>query len=84
VHGDALGRTLGFPTANVPLKRLVTPVKGVFAVEVYGISDKPIKGVANIGTRPTIKGIRQQLEVHLLDTKIDLYGQRIQVVIKHK
>ena len=84
VHGDALGRTLGFPTANLPLKRLVTPVKGVFAVEVHGVGDRPIEGVANIGTRPTIKGIRQQLEVHLLDTRVNLYGRRIQVVIKHK
>ena len=84
VHGDALGRTLGFPTANIPLKRRVTPVKGVFAVEVYGVDKQPLAGVANIGTRPTIKGLRQQLEVHLLDTQRDLYGKRIQVVIKHK
>lgn len=84
VHGDALGRTLGFPTANLPLKRRITPVKGVFAVEVYGVGDNPITGVANIGTRPTIKGIRQQLEVHLFDTKVDLYGRWIQVVLREK
>ncbi len=55
VHGDALGRTLGFPTANLPLRRCVSPVKGVYAVEVEGLGPKPLPGVANIGTRPTVK-----------------------------
>ncbi|MDE1189649.1 MAG: bifunctional riboflavin kinase/FAD synthetase [Pantoea sp.] len=84
VHGDALGRTIGFPTANLPLRRTVTPVKGVFAVEVLGLGDEPIPGVANIGTRPTVKGLRQQLEVHLLDTNMNLYGRHIEVVLRHK
>jgi len=84
VHGDALGRTLGFPTANLPLRRSVSPVKGVYAVEVYGLTPEPIPGVANIGTRPTVKGLRQQLEVHLLDININLYGKHIDVVLKHK
>jgi riboflavin kinase / FMN adenylyltransferase len=84
VHGDALGRTIGFPTANLPLRRTVTPVKGVFAVEVLGLGEQPIPGVANIGTRPTVKGLRQQLEVHLLDTHMNLYGRHIDVVLKQK
>ena len=84
VHGDALGRTIGFPTANLPLRRSVTPVKGVYAVEVHGVSEQPIAGVANIGTRPTVKGVRQQLEVHLLDTHINLYGHHIDVVLRMK
>lgn len=84
VHGDALGRTIGFPTANLPLRRTVTPVKGVFAVEVLGLGEQPIPGVANIGTRPTVKGLRQQLEVHLLDTHMNLYGRHIEVVLKQK
>ncbi|AKJ41338.1 bifunctional riboflavin kinase/FAD synthetase [Pragia fontium] len=84
VHGDALGRTIGFPTANIPMKRLVTPVKGVYAVEVLGLNDKPLPGVANIGTRPTVSGVRQQLEVHLLDVDMDLYGRHIDVVIRKK
>lgn len=84
VHGDALGRTIGFPTANLPLRRTVTPVKGVFAVEVLGLGEQPIPGVANIGTRPTVKGLRQQLEVHLLDTYMNLYGRHIEVVLKQK
>lgn len=84
VHGDALGRTLGFPTANLPLRRSVTPVKGVYAVEVQGLTPEPLPGVANIGTRPTVKGLRQQLEVHLLDINMDLYGRHIDVVLKQK
>ena len=59
VHGDELGRTIGFPTANLPLRRQVSPVKGVYAVEVMGLGDKPLPGVANIGTRPTVAGVRQ-------------------------
>ena len=84
VHGDALGRTLGFPTANLPLRRSVSPVKGVYAVEVRGLTPEPLPGVANIGTRPTVKGLRQQLEVHLLDINMNLYGQHIDVVLKKK
>lgn len=84
VHGDALGRTIGFPTANLPMKRLVSPVKGVYAVEVLGLGDKPLPGVANIGTRPTVSGVRQQLEVHLLDVDMDLYGQHLDVIIRKK
>lgn len=84
VHGDALGRTLGFPTANLPLRRSVSPVKGVYAVEVRGLTPDPLPGVANIGTRPTVKGLRQQLEVHLLDINMDLYGRHIDVVLKQK
>ncbi|MDF7761806.1 bifunctional riboflavin kinase/FAD synthetase [Kosakonia cowanii] len=84
VHGDALGRTIGFPTANVPLRRQVSPVKGVYAVEVAGLGDRLLPGVANIGTRPTVAGIRQQLEVHLLDVAMDLYGRHIDVVLRKK
>lgn len=84
VHGDALGRTIGFPTANLPLRRTVSPVKGVYAVEVRGLGEDALPGVANIGTRPTVAGLRQQLEVHLLDVAIDLYGRHIEVILRHK
>lgn len=84
VHGDELGRTIGFPTANLPMKRLVAPIKGVYAVEVMGLAERPLPGVANIGTRPTVSGVRQQLEVHLLDVNMDLYGRHINVVIREK
>lgn len=84
VHGDALGRTIGFPTANVSLKGRQAPINGVYAVEVYGIADRPLPGVANIGTRPTVAGLRQRLEVHLLDVDMNLYGCHIEVVIRAK
>ncbi|PHM37395.1 bifunctional riboflavin kinase/FMN adenylyltransferase [Xenorhabdus mauleonii] len=84
VHGNQLGRTIGFPTANLPLKRLVAPVKGVYAVEVHGLGDKPLPGVANIGNRPTVEGQGQQLEVHLIDTQMDLYGRHINVELRKK
>ncbi|PSB84714.1 riboflavin kinase, partial [Photobacterium damselae] len=50
----------------------------------YGVGEKPIPGVANIGHRPTVKGVRQQLEVHLFDFHSDLYGRQIEVVLRHK
>lgn len=84
VHGDALGRTIGFPTANVLLKRQVLPVRGVYAVQVELKSGLRYTGMANIGSRPTVKGTRQQLEVHLFDFKGNLYGQHIQVELVAK
>lgn len=83
-HGRKLGRTIGFPTANIPLKRCVSPVSGVYVVEALGLSDSPIGGVANIGQRPTVNGVRQQLEVHLFDFHGDLYGKQLEVVLLHK
>ena len=78
-HGDRLGRQLGFPTANIFLHRRLTPVLGVYAVLVHGIGDKPLRGAANIGTRPTVDGTRTLLEVHLLDFNQDIYGRYVQV-----
>lgn len=84
VRGDAIGRVLGFPTANLLLRRWVAPVSGVYTVEVKGLTAGALPGVANIGTRPTVTGVRQQLEVHLLDTEVDLYGKHIEVVLRTK
>ncbi len=78
-HGDKLGRTLGFPTANIYLHRKVTPIKGIFAVEVFGLKGEPVVGAANIGTRPTVGGTRTLLEVHLLDFNEDIYGAYVHV-----
>lgn len=83
-HGEKLGRTLGFPTANLPLRRQVCPVKGVFAAEVAGLTRHPLPAVANIGVRPTVSGVRQQLEVHLLDISMNLYGRHIEVIMRKK
>ena len=77
-HGQKLGRQLGVPTANLLIGRRHCPVQGVYAVRVHGLSQIH-SGVANIGTRPTVSGAGERLEVHLLDFDGDLYGRRIQV-----
>lgn len=83
VHGDELGRTIGFPTANLPLRRQVSRLKGLCG-RSDRLGDKPIAGVANIGTRPTVAGVRQQLEVHLLDVVMNLYGRHINVILRKR
>lgn len=78
-QGQRLGRTIGFPTANIELKRLGTPLSGVYAVTVHGISGDPLTGVANLGKRPTVDGTRRRLEVHVFDFDRDIYGQCLEV-----
>jgi riboflavin biosynthesis protein ribF len=84
IHGNELGRTIGFPTANIRLHRQVNPVKGVYAVKVRLKSGAFFNGVANIGTRPTINGVNQLLEAHLFDFQGDLYGQWLDIELCHK
>lgn len=83
LHGDKRGRTIGFPTANVLLKRCKAPVNGVFAVKAM-VANKCYLGVANIGHRPTVNGQRSQLEVHMFDFSGDIYGQFISVALVSK
>ncbi|MBR9907107.1 MAG: bifunctional riboflavin kinase/FAD synthetase [Gammaproteobacteria bacterium] len=83
VHGEKKGRTIGFPTANIRLKRLHSPLQGVFAVQVQTNDGKMHAGVANIGRRPTLNGEQVQLEVHVFDFSGDLYGQQLRVVPTH-
>ena len=84
MHGQKLGRTLGAPTANVQLKRLHAPLQGVYRVSAE-VDGQTHKGVANIGTRPTVEGDgRPHLEVHLLDFAGDLYGRRMTVTFHEK
>jgi riboflavin kinase/FMN adenylyltransferase len=83
-HGDKRGRQWGFPTANINMKRKVIPLRGIFAVEVFGLDREPLFGVANLGTRPTVGGMRTLLEVHLFDFDEQIYGRRINVVFRHK
>jgi riboflavin kinase/FMN adenylyltransferase len=78
-RGKKLGRTLGFPTANLRLKGRKPPLWGVAAVRVYGIESQPLPGVASLGTRPTVNGIEPLLEVHVFDFDGDLYGRAIEV-----
>ncbi len=75
IHGEKLGRTIGFPTANIRIRRTVSPLRGVFAVEVECIG----YGVTNVGTRPTVDGKGFLIETHLLDFDGDLYGQHINI-----
>jgi riboflavin kinase/FMN adenylyltransferase len=77
--GLALGRTLGFPTANLRLLRRVSPVAGIYAVRVSGAGLDRHAGVASVGTRPTVGGTEWLLEVHLFDYAGTLYGQRLDV-----
>ncbi|UDG79911.1 bifunctional riboflavin kinase/FAD synthetase [Candidatus Steffania adelgidicola] len=84
IRGAGLGRTINFPTANVSLKGRQTPINGVYTVEVCGIGERSLPGVANIGIRPTLSGQVQRLELHLLDVAMNLYGQHIEVVIRTK
>jgi len=84
-HGDKRGRNIGFPTANLNLRRLVSPLRGVYAVMVRGIADRPWPGVANLGTRPTVDGgARYLLEVYLFDFSGNLYGRHLEVEFRHK
>jgi riboflavin kinase/FMN adenylyltransferase len=79
VHGQRLGRDLGFPTANLRIERRRTPLQGIFAVRVHGVETTPLRGVASLGTRPTVGGIQTLLEVHVFDFSADLYGREIEV-----
>src|SRR5258706_9289673 len=79
-HGRKLGRDLGFPTANIPLRR-PPPLSGIHVVEVEGLGP----GVASVGTRPTVNPVpRPLLEVHLLDWSGELYGRHLRVCFLEK
>ena len=79
VRGQQLGRTLGFPTANIRLRRRRIPLGGIFAVRVYGITPTPMGGVASLGTRPTVGGVELLLETVVFDFSGDLYGRELEV-----
>jgi riboflavin kinase/FMN adenylyltransferase len=79
VEGERVGRTLGFPTANVDLRRRQSAVMGIFAVRVLGLKSGPRSGVASVGTRPTFNGTKPLLEVFLFDFDEDIYGDYIHV-----
>ena len=83
-HGEKVGRQLGFATANIRIKHNPLPMSGVFAVEVSGIDGQLLPGVANLGIRPTVGGIRPILEVHLFDFDRDIYGAHLSVRFVHK
>lgn len=80
VDGDKLGAKIGYPTANVQLKRLRAALSGIFVVEVEGLQAEPLPGVASLGVRPTVKERgKPTLEVHLFDFDERIYRRRITV-----
>lgn len=84
VHGQKLGRQLGFPTANIHVKHNRLPLTGIYAVRVYGISDEPLQGAASLGTRPTVEAQgKASVEVFLLDFSQDIYGQTVTLEFMH-
>ena len=89
IHGKQIGRTIGFPTANILPHGLATDrqaaLAGIFVVRVHGAAADALPGVASIGIRPTVEDAgRVLLEVHLFDFAGDLYGKRVRVEFLHK
>ena len=81
-EGRQLGRTLGFPTANVVLGEEQLPPDGVWAVRGF-LEEQSWNGVANLGNRPTVDGANHTLEVHLFNYSANLYGRRLEVEFVH-
>lgn len=82
-HGDKLGRTIGFPTANLPLATYLRPRYGIYAVTGALPGGVAVKGAANIGIRPTFDPPKELLEPYFFDFSGDLYGQEIEVAFRH-
>ncbi len=79
VRGKQLGRTLGYPTANLKFGGKRPPTHGIFATWVHGVGEAPWPSVSSLGTRPTVNGKEPLLEAHLFDFDGDLYGRRLHV-----
>lgn len=78
VRGKQLGRTLGFPTANLRFPK-APALSGIYATWVHGVGERPHASVSSFGTRPTVDGVEPLLEAHLFDFDGDLYGRHIEV-----
>jgi riboflavin kinase/FMN adenylyltransferase len=79
VRGKQLGRTLGYPTANIRLAGKRPALSGIYATWVHGIGPSPMASVSSLGTRPTVQGVEPLLEAHVFDFEGDLYGRRLEV-----
>ena len=79
VHGDKIGRTIGFPTANIAFGDFVRPAEGIYAARTRLPDGREIPSVGYIGRRPTVNGSDSRLEVNLFDFDEDLYGQTLDV-----
>ncbi len=79
VHGKKIGRTIGYPTANIEVENLkLLPKKGAYIVEVF-VRNQKYKGMLSIGTNPTVNGDKLTVEVYILDFNEDIYGENITV-----
>lgn len=84
IRGEGRGKKWGIPTANFNIRRGNLPLQGVFCVQVLRGEKQWLRGVANLGTRPTLDGVKSILEVHLFEFDESLYGERLQVFFLHK
>lgn len=82
-HGDKLGRTIGFPTANLDMATYLRPLYGIYAVTARMPDGRVVTGAANIGIRPTFDPPKELLEPHFFDFTGDLYDQEIEVAFHH-
>ncbi len=85
VEGKKLGRTIGFPTANLKVSEnyKLIPKTGVYIVEIL-LDNQKFKGMMNIGFNPTVNGNHQTIEVNILDFNQDIYGKNVQVSFLEK
>ncbi len=83
IHGLKNGRTIGFPTINIPIKRKISPIHGIFAVTVE-IGGATYQGVCNVGNRPVIGGTKTLLEVFLFSFNQNVYGYEAKTIFKYK
>jgi riboflavin kinase/FMN adenylyltransferase len=83
VHGLKNGRSIDFPTINIPIKRNISPVHGIFAVTIE-LDGATYQGVCSVGNRPVIGGKKTLLEVFLFDFNKQVYGLEVKIIFKHK
>ena len=83
-HGEKRGRTIGFPTLNIPIRRYRPALRGVYAVRIKGLDRREFDGVANIGTRPTVDGHGVVLEAYVFDWTGDAYGMYVDIAFVEK
>lgn len=81
-HGDKLGRTIGYPTANLDMGDYLRPLYGIYAVTARLADGRVLPGAANVGVRPTFDPPKELLEVYLFDFAEDLYGQAVEVAFR--
>ena len=80
-HGDKLGRTIGFPTANISLGEYLRPKFGIYATRTRLADGREVAGVSYVGPRPIVKGVDERLEVHLFDFDEDIYGETLETYL---